>query len=187
MKFNSSLVKPKIKTKSDKYSWNLYRAFEMAEKEMAKFPSLDFRIYWHELSVADDSIVKFDPEKSLKPSHLYLMRIYPYNQGMSGRRISDILGLRPNEKIETFCYDLIVKQKHLVDITEWFWNEYVSSGRCLFNREHDDNYWWLGAETRYTQINKNSRKCNWCGEHQRRRIEKEVKIERVEVWDLQTV
>lgn len=96
------------------------------------------------------------------------------------RRLGEIMGMSANQIIDFVCYDFSLNPNHLVDITEWFWNEYVKSGRCIFDREH--NGWWQGDQERYTQINKNSRKCKWCNQYQKRSIRKVVSIKREEVW-----
>jgi len=60
-----------------------------------------------------------------------------------------------------------------------FFKTYIKDGRCIFDREH--NGWWKGGDNRFTYIN-STRRCNWCGEWQRKRIEKEVKIKQRVVW-----
>jgi len=59
-----------------------------------------------------------------------------------------------------------------IEITDWFWENYLRVGRCLFWKyEHN----WIA-------INRNARKCAHCGEHQRRSIRTKRVIERKEIW-----
>ena len=181
MKFDASKVKPQKSKLSDKYSWNLYRVFKFLEKEGQRSPSMDYRIFYYEKSPLDGHIVGFNPQESLHAGHCFIAKIYPHDQGTASIRMSEVLGMTPNQRIDFYCYDFSLDRNHLLDITDWFWNEYVKSGRCIFDREH--NGWWKGGETRFTQINRNSRKCNWCNQHQKRDIKKIVTIERKEVWN----
>ncbi len=180
MKFEASKVKPLAKGQSDKYSWNLYRVFKLLENEGKKHPVMDYRILYYEISPVDGSIVKFNPTDSLNAGHCFISRVFPQDQGTASRKISEIMGMSPSLKIDFFCYDSSLNPNHIVDITEWFWSEYVIVGRCIFDREHV--IWWQGAASRFTQINKNSRKCNWCNQHQKKSIVKDVTIERREIW-----
>jgi hypothetical protein len=142
---------------------------------------MDYKVLWYEKSPVDGSIIKFDPEVSLHDGHCFLVKIYPHNQGTAAERLARILRLAPNQEIMFYCYDFTWDPKHLVDITEWFWNEYLKSDRCIFDREHTG--WMQGTENRFTGINKNSKKCNWCGQHLTRRIKKVVTVERKPVWE----
>lgn len=180
MKFEARKVKPKSIGVSDKYSWNLYRVFKMLEEEGQKHPSMDYKILYYEKSQLDGAIVKFDPNGSLHAGQCFITKVYPQNQGTASRRLGEIMGSLPNSPIDFYCYDYSLDPDHLIDITEWFWREYTKSGRCVFDREHKSL--WQGDESRYTQINRNSRKCNWCGQHQKRSIEKVINITRKEVW-----
>lgn len=180
LKFDASKVKPKHSGLSDKYSWNIYRVIRLLEIGGKRAPLMDYKILYYEKSQLDGSIVKFNPCESLHPGHCFITKVYPMNQGTASRRISEILAMSPNSNIDFYCYDSSLDHNHLVDITDCFWEEYVQSGRCVFDREH--NGWWRGDETRFTQINRNSRRCNWCGQHQKKTIKKSITIKRNEVW-----
>jgi len=178
MNIDLSVIKPLVKGESDKFSWNLYRVLKQAMKEKKKFPILDYRIFYYDKSDIDGSIVALNKTQSLPPWHCYFAKIYPMNQGWAGAKLSDIM--RPG-KNEFYAYGVTLKAEHLTDITDWFLREYVKLGRCIFDREH--NGWWQGDDKRFTNINKHSRRCNWCGEWQRREIGKAVTIKRVEAWE----
>jgi hypothetical protein len=172
MRFDSSKVKPAKARVSDKYSWNLYRFFRFLEKEGVKHPSMDYKILYYKKSPVDGSIVEFKPTESLHAGHIFITKVYPSDQGTASRRISEIFGMSPNKRIEFYCYDFSLESKHIVDITEWFWDEYVKHGRCIFDREHIG--WWQGDDVRFTTIGQDTRRCNWCGEVQEKTVEEVV-------------
>lgn len=65
------------------------------------------------------------------------------------------------------------------EVTDQFWRDYIRSGRCAFDRNHDR--WWLGDENRFTDVG-TMKRCNWCGQWFTKHVEKVVKIERRTVW-----
>lgn len=161
-------IKPVKRGESDKYSWNLYRYLKEHR---------NVRICWYSKSIINGTAIPFESTKSLLSTQTVVLI---GESGSSGNRIANILGNGESGKIVSYSLGLWQQDK-FVDITEWFFREYLRIGRCIFDREH--NGLWLGSEGRFTQINRNSRKCNWCGQHQRRRIEKVVKMERRVKWE----
>lgn len=114
----------------------------------------------------------FKPWKSLPGWQMYVFTGDKEYIGMSIHGIMD--GTR--NSLGDYC----LYQDQLIDITEWFFKEYLKIGRCIFDREHKG--WWQGGDTRFTVINKSSRRCNWCGKHFHREIQKEIKVIRHETW-----
>lgn len=174
MKVNPEEVRPKKRGESDKYSWNLYRYLRDNNKR-------DIRFCYHTENPVDskEQDLPLDFNKSFGTMQIFvLFGDGKGGFGTSGIRVSDAMHKGQTARLETFSFCLWDKSK-FVDITEQFWNLYRQIGRCVFDRNHHG--WWQG-EGRFTQINKNSRKCNWCGKHQRRQIKKYVNIERREVW-----
>jgi hypothetical protein len=55
----------------------------------------------------------------------------------------------------------MLKNKTVEDITDWFWSQYILLGRCLWDVNH--NKYMTNDETRFTYLDNNTRKCNWCG------------------------
>jgi hypothetical protein len=171
---NLKQIKPKVKGKSDKYSWNLYRFLEsqVKQKEIGKYVQKQIKVYWIARSWWDGSYLGFDPDKIC---NLNQVVISPFGGKLSGYFLSHVL--RDGKKE---CYSLSVyREDQLVDITDWFFSVYERDGRCIFDREHKS--WMATPEGRYTYIN-NTRKCNWCGQWHKKEIHKVVKIERKEVW-----
>ncbi len=88
---------------------------------------------------------------------------------ISGANIRNIVG---GHTKSTQVWALgIGRMKNLVDITDWFWKSYEAKGICLFTYRHD-----------WAHINRHSRKCKGCGEHQTRTIETRTERRRVEIW-----
>lgn len=172
---NLQKIKPKVKSKSDKYSWSLYRFLEkqVKQKDSGKYVLKQIRVYWIARSWWDGSYLEFNP-KNIKGINQIV--ISPYGGKGSGYFLSHVM--RDGQKKE--CYSLCVYHPdELIDITDWFFSTYERDGRCIFDREH--NGWWQGEEKRFTYIN-NTRKCNWCGEWHKKEIVKKVKIKREVNW-----
>jgi hypothetical protein len=51
-----------------------------------------------------------------------------------------------------------------VDITDWFWAEYLKRGRCLMESTHDVGVQY--DEARFAVVGEGHRRCNWCGLNQ---------------------
>lgn len=49
---------------------------------------------------------------------------------------------------------------HTIEITQWFWSEYVKRGRCVFDPTHEG--FMTNIEGRYDTLGK----CLWCGDEQ---------------------
>lgn len=156
---------PKAHGISDKFSWRLY-------KFLKKHKNLRI-MYYRKTPMG--KIVEFDPTKSQ-----HLMQLFAMIDGLSlaGACFNSIMS---NSEYwnEIYAFD-VWGVDNFVDVTDWFFKEYARTGRCMFDREH--SMWWQGKENRYTFINANSRRCNWCGEWQRRKIEKQITVKRENVW-----
>jgi hypothetical protein len=180
MKPTINQFKPKIKGISDKYSCQLY---EYLRRNYGRFQGLPNVYYiqtqdrWNsELEMAEQIEVPFD-SIDLKIGHIFVGE-NNRDGWYSANRLSNILG-DSKEKYTIFAIPWF-KNKTVIDITDWFWDEYRRIGRCVWDRPHIG--WLMDDDERFVYINKNSRKCQWCGEWQHREIEKRVKIERKPVW-----
>jgi hypothetical protein len=110
-----------------------------------------------------------------KPIHP--MNIYVLNRTIGNTLLEIMTGHGIN-----YDFSMYLLNKY-TDITEQFCKQYLRQGRCMFDPEH--NGWWLGDESRFTMINKNSKRCRWCGKHLRRNIVKHVNVQRKETWELE--
>lgn len=166
MFINPKLVKPKVKGQSDKYSWNIYAWLNKHNK------IYNNRIYYVENKEFDIENVSFD-------------KIIFGEKINDGEIIGNTLNMIIHKGIKgesSFCMmkSLGWFNDDILDITDVFMSEYIKLGRCyLFG--HGDS-WLAYDEDRYTKINKNSRRCNWCGKHETRFIETEKIIKRKELW-----
>ncbi len=172
---NINLIKPQNKGISDKYSWQLY---QYIRKRFPYTKSLnDVRVYWDNISSWDGSITNLD-ENNINIRQIIIGKMH--SNLLSGSRLLTIMG-QDKDKYEMFCYHPIGgwKNEQFIDITDWFWKKYIKLGRCLLDKHH--NRWWMNDDCRFTYIN-NTRRCNWCGQWQKKEIKKEVKILRKEKW-----
>lgn len=167
-------IKPKISNECDKYSWNIYRYLKEHQNST-------ITICWYEKNFLNSSHLKFNKEKSLANIQTYIL-IGGINENLCGARIYDLQIKGNSSRLETFSFCLY-GQENFADITDWFLTNYQQKGRCIFDLTHTG--WWSNDETRFTQINKKSRRCNWCGEYQRKVIVKKVVIKRQVNWEVQ--
>lgn len=80
-----------------------------------------------------------------------------------GARLLSILRNGAREK--TWAYG-----RNEVEVPD-FWPRYIAHGRCAIDSEHKKHF--IGDETRWEQINANTRRCAWCGnrtQHLRKRV-----------------
>jgi predicted nucleic-acid-binding Zn-ribbon protein len=182
---NIEVVKPKEKV-SDKYSIQVY-------KFLTKNPCC-LKVYYqamHPIQVSCDEnhepvyeykYFEFDINNfNIKDIYFSCQSqdlVSKYNE-ITGATLSRIISDSKN-KYELYCYACGYSPRKYVDITSIFWSEYVKRGRCIWDRKH--NGWLMDDDNRFTYANKNSRRCNWCGEWQHRKINKKVRIERKEIW-----
>jgi len=162
---NIQTVKPQTK-KSDKYSYQLYNFIK-------KHPRCD-KVYYiasHEnYDVEADKVtydeVPFD-ESKINPYYIWIghkNEDESYEDGKivnwySGNNLYTILGCGKCKYTE-FANPWLTG-KHVVEITDWFWDNYSKLGRCLWDGSHQR--FMTNEEERYTYIDDNTRKCNWCG------------------------
>lgn len=152
---NINSIKPKIPKVSDRYSWSIY--------QWVKTNGTNFRVL---LDPSEDEILT---------RRLYFIR----NEGGRGTVGSNVHSIMSGQRT-LYCFSLYPLHKY-PDVTEWFWINYLRFGRCMVDPGHSK--YFLGDDERYTMINKNSKRCNWCGKYLKRNIRKQVSIERVEHWE----
>lgn len=148
-------IKPKKRGVSDKYVWNIYRFFK-------------------ENGLNDIHIFK-----TIDGNNIYFV----YGNGNVGANMWTVLRTGSFGKIELFSFMLFNFKNKLAyeEITEEFFKNYKKLGRCYFDPLHR---WWGNGNNRFTVINKNSMRCNWCGQWLHRKIEKVVTIKRKKIWEL---
>lgn len=162
-----SCIKPKVKSISDKYSWNLYKLLHKitSNRDTGKYVKNQLRVYWRKSSWFDGKITEFKDVERIDTRQIL---ISPFGKG-SFYNLGNIMGERGNQE-----WALIYPESDLEDVTEWFFNTYERDGRCVFDREHRG--WWKGEDGRFTYSeNESKRICSWCGVTQHKHIEKVVK------------
>lgn len=155
MKINPSEFKPAVKGKADKFSWQLYR---WAKKHPARLK------IW---AGTWNSCTGIDREKPV----LYIGDDRDGNW-IHARQLRNLCTHGAN--LQAWAYSSPHDTKNWVDVTESFWREYLRKGVCAI---HDDR----GHD--FTKINRNSRKCRHCGEHQTRTVVTKKTIKRLDIWD----
>lgn len=158
---NLNLIKPKIKNESDKYSWNLY-------KYLKKYPNS--KVYYDKINSFTDNEQMYNKD-NLTKNDVIIGNIC--ENSIVGVTLSQLLMKVPSMQ---FWYGG-AKKTH-VDITNQFFNDYIEIGRCLFDSTHDG--WLRNTDNRFTYINDEQRKCNWCGIEQHKEKKEVVKI--IEKW-----
>jgi len=136
-------VKPKVRGKSDFYSWQLYQYMKMY-----KNPS-QFRVW----SATWNSCHGVQPEK---PS-LYI----------GGERDGSWIHARQlrnlclkGQKIERYAYGAPHDTANWVDVTDAFWIDYLKKGVCAIHGDHAHNWVQDG----------DFRTCQYCREMQQKQI-----------------
>jgi|GEM_PF-1168993 len=181
------LIKPKDK-KSDKYSIQLYNFLKRNYPNGCNVYYISTQLKWNnETKETYEVDVPFD-ENTFNIGDIWIgvTERETYNNGefkgyidwMYGNLLGTILGYSRN-KYTVFANPWNNK-KTVIDITDWFWNNYIKIGRCIWDRSHKG--WLDNDENRFTHIDQNNRKCNWCGLVQHKEIKEEQIIKRTEIW-----
>ena len=180
---NASIIqfKPKRSGQSDKYSWQLFIFLLKNRNRFDGLPKVYYCQTQNKYMPGEEVFNTFEEvpfdKNDFNPRYIYIgcKREGWYSAG----RLSSILGCSA-EKYTVWAINWL-ENMTVIDITDWFWPEYLKVGRCIWDRSHDG--WLADDDERFTQINRNSRRCNWCGKHLHRKIEKRVKLERKEIWE----
>ena len=161
MRVSAKNFKPKVRGKSDKFSWNLYRLLKDWEgREISVV-----RIGWNTLDGGCD----------ISRGSLYICCDLSVPDWMHGNQIVRVMCEGPKAANVAFGMMGSKPWHHYdrEDVTEWFFREYADKGRCLLvpNWSHD----WI-------EINVNARKCRHCGKHERREVYTKRTAKRIEAW-----
>lgn len=166
-KIFSDKFKPKEKSISDKYSWRFYQRMKRSGRE---------RVYLSPWSSLDGyqkpDLKELIAGSNKQASRIVIGRLCRQSGWFSGSRLRSIC--TPGTSVHNnwaYCDDH-GRIADYIEITDWFWKEYERLGRCLFyNTVHE----WIA-------INKNSRKCAYCGKIQYREVITKKEIKRIAVW-----
>lgn len=156
-------IRPAVKGRSDKYSWRLYQRAKKNGRESV------FLMAWNPLS----GRINPDPEK-LKAGWVSAIGVAIGRRTEGGWFHGNSLSMicRDGARRMDWAFGPNHAVEDWIDITDWFWTNYQRHGRCRFFRGVHE---WI-------QINRNARKCTYCGKHERRIVVTRKVIERVDVW-----
>lgn len=168
-------VKPTGRDENGKFNKKLYNLFKLISKN--EYSNRQLRIFFKPKSWWDGSYINF--HKNIhKEIHSLTRQIVlsPYGMPHTGYSLMEALS---KNKPEVYSW-IMHNTEDFIDVTEWFFNTYRSIGRCMFdNLHHDfDNQY----NNRYYLINKNHRKCRWCGKHFHRVHHKQVEVRKYTIW-----
>ena len=136
-------IRPAVKGESDKFSWRLYRW-------MVKHGDIYNRVYALRWNNLDGAVPDADPH-DMRQNKVLLGRFDPELNDWHGR---DVISITVGNG-RPACF--INHWPNAVDITDWFWREYMQIGRCLF---HGD------IVHQWCYITDWKRVCEYCGKHE---------------------
>lgn len=167
-------IKPVGSDENGKYNKKLYNMLRKLNNN--KKGTCKVKVWFNTKSRWDGSHIEYHKNIHRELGIKRQIIIDPSGQLVSGYFLGESLD-KNNPTRWSLC---TFHPNHMIDITEWFFNTYIQIGRCMFDKDHydfDNSY-----NQRYHIINKNSRKCRYCGEHFKRQIKKVVEVKKYEVW-----
>ena len=146
------LVNPKIIPYNPKYSEGTYTFLYRNRNKGVK-------IYWKKKNNFSGDIVNFNPSEVCSPQVYFMYKENGDWFGVSWYRIM-------SNEYKVLDYSSF-EMDGFEDITDWFCDEYIKIGRCLFDVTHSnfllgENHDYVSNEERFEMIN-GIKKCRWCG------------------------
>lgn len=163
----AAAIRPAANGQSDKFSWRLYkRALERGRE----------RVYisaWCQVNGAVTPDLDALKAGDRRQRNLLMIGSAIEPGGwFHGKRLVEVT--TEGASLQNFAYGPNFNTKAWIDVTDWFWREYLARGRCII---HGD----LVHE--WVRINASARKCAHCGRHERRTVRTVRKVDRIESWD----
>jgi len=157
-------IRPAVKGQSDKYSWLLYRRVLREGRQDVYLMSAQTLDGWIPPSV--DGLM----DRNIMPRNIAIGEM-TNDRTFIGNRLLAICNPTPGQPRD-WAFSPRWRTKDWINVTDWFWTTYQRDGRCrFFSHVHE----WI-------QINRNARKCAYCGKHERRQVVTRRTIEREAVW-----
>jgi hypothetical protein len=158
-------IKPAERSKSDKFSWRLYLRAAKKGRERIYVSAWD-GIYGRPFSPTLDGV------KSGEKLHLRLLYIGQMHDGhFLGQPLREVC--RTGKGHCDYSYGGAFNTANWLDVTDWFWSEYLERGRCIV---------WPDGTHEWAMINRNARKCKHCGKHEHRTVVTQKVIKRIDSW-----
>lgn len=160
-------IRPAVRGKSDKFSWRLYLRAAKNGRERVYVSAWD-NLYGKPFSPSLDAL------KAGEKLHLRLLYIgYMHDGGFfSGQSVRDVC--RHGKSHYDFSYGPGFNTAGWLDVTDWFWGDYIRLGRCIV---------WPDQAHEWLMINRNARKCVHCGKHEQRRVITKKTVVRIDSWE----
>lgn len=172
----AEMVRPAEKGMSDKYSWRLHQHLLKAHPSQLQV----WISAWNGFDGHNtEDIQNWKSNKTMPRAGVLMLGLMDCDyegQGnwFHGKSLNQIC--TPGREKHGWAFGPGHHTQEWVQITDWFWKQYIDKGRCtFFPHEHH----WLN-------INANSRKCAHCLQHQNRQIHTERIKKRTEIWSPQT-
>lgn len=162
----ANLIRPAVRSQSDKYSWRLFLRAAKKGRE---------RIYvsaWDNL-YGKPFVPTLEGLKAGEKVHLRLLVIghMDGDRHFSGQAVRDVC--RHGKGHCDYSYGPGFNTAHWLDVTDWFWSTYIERGRCIV---------WHDSVHKWVMINRNARKCAYCGLHELRTVVTKKIVERIDSW-----
>lgn len=154
--------KPAVKGKSDKFSWRFHKRMLKYGRESVYLMAWNFLDGKKEISL--------DDLKGFVSAARIAVGCKDGGDWLCGDTLSGIC--KEGGSTNGWAFGPMHNVAEWIDITDWFWTNYERHGRCMFFKHLHS---WIS-------INRNSRKCEWCGTHERREVETIKRIERRDKW-----
>ncbi len=152
--------KPAVRGKSDKFSWRVFQFLNYYKDVDIRVMRLGWNIVYGKVPLSKGQLYFVMDFDNGLPVTANVQRVTVTGKDAAGCCVS--WGGLPFVDLES------------EDVTDWFFLNYARIGLCLWQGDwaHD-----------FIKINKNSRKCKHCGEHQTRTIKTKRTIKRSEAWN----
>lgn len=161
-------IRPEVKGQSDKFSWRLYQRALLRGRERVYISACNN--ITGKPHLPDFAALKAGDRK--QRAWLMIGEAISDDAWFHGAQMQGVT--RKGARIwESYAHSPGFNTKAWIDVTDWFWTAYLARGRCIIHGDYAHK--WL-------QINRNARKCTYCGKHEHRTVITRKKIERLEVW-----
>lgn len=164
----AATIRPVVNGQSDKFSWQLYKRVLKRGRERVYISAWD-NLFGQPFLPDFAALKSGDSKQRVK---LMIGDPICVDGWFHGRKLNEITRERTRPD-ESYAYSPAFNTGEWIEVTDWFWAEYLRVGRCIIHGNWAHNW---------QAINRNSRKCAYCGTIQRRTIKTIKTIERKEVW-----
>jgi hypothetical protein len=160
-------IRPAVNGQSDKFSWRLYKRALQRGRERVYISA--WSVIWGDMVPNLEKLKAGDGEQR---GLLMIGDEIGPDGWFHGKRLLEVT--REGASLSNMAYGPQFNTKAWLDVTDWFWREYLARGRCIIHGDlvHE----WVA-------INANARKCAYCGRHERRTVKTVRKVERCESWE----